>query len=217
MGKGVIWDLPLRLFHWLLMLAVIGAIASAKLGSTFWHEKAGLSVAALIVFRIIWGFVGSHHARFSNFLTSPLKVFAYIKSRINGDRSHYPGHMPTGAWATVAILLIIGAMATLGMMSTDDVLYYGPLASLVGDFSSTATSLHHMGERAVFAIIGLHVAALVIYFVALKINLLPAMVFGGEDKSVSPISTTRQIAGLVLMATLLLTAHGAAYGLALII
>ena len=73
---GVIWDLPLRLFHWGLVLAVLGAVISSKNGMMFWHEKMGLTVLGLLGFRIIWGFVGSHHARFSNFLVSPSKVVA---------------------------------------------------------------------------------------------------------------------------------------------
>ena len=203
----IIWDLPLRVFHWLLMFAVIAAIASAKAGNLFVHEKAGISVLSLILFRVIWGFIGSHHARFANFLATPKAVFAYIKKRWAGDRKHYPGHAPTGAWATLAILLVLGGMGSFGLMAQNDILYRAPLADFVGEFSKTATNFHHIGERVVIAVIALHIIALLVYRYGLKIKLLPAMLHGGKDEAAPPISKTKQIFGLVLLATILIIAH----------
>jgi len=196
---GVIWDLPLRLFHWMLVIAVIGAIASAKAENMFLHEKFGLTVAGLVLFRVIWGFIGSHHARFSRFLVPPVTVMAYMRGRLAGDRQHHPGHAPMGAYATVLILLVLAGMASLGMMSNDDVLFEGPLASYVGGFSDTASTLHHRGEIFLFAMIALHVAAILIYRYALGIRLLPAMIKGGADPGIAPVSSRRQLAGIILL------------------
>lgn len=209
--QAPVWDLPLRVFHWGLMLSVFGAIASGKNGELYWHEKCGLTVLGLVVFRIIWGFVGSHHARFQHFVRAPKAVIAYIKSRRAGDRSHQPGHAPTGAYATLAILGILLAMASLGTMSHDDILYEGPLAAYVGGFSDTAKSLHHIGEKFVFLIIALHLLALLVYRFKLKIKLLPAMVKGGTSKGITPISRRHQAAGFLLMAVAVGLAHSLSF------
>lgn len=206
-AQAVIWDLPLRVFHWLLVAAVIASIASAKLGNTFVHEKAGITVAALVVFRLIWGFAGSHHARFARFLVGPGRVIGYLKARRDGDRQAHPGHAPTGGWATLVILLVFGAMASLGLMAHDDVLYEGPLAGWAGSFSTTATRLHHLGEKIVFAVIALHLLAMLAYGFLLKINLVPAMIHGGSDPARPPISWQHQLAGMVLLAGILAIAH----------
>ncbi len=203
----VIWDLPLRLFHWALLVSVVGAIGSGKNGFMFWHEKFGLTIIGLVVFRIIWGFVGSHHARFANFMVGPKKVVSYIALRRRGDRSHIPGHAPTGAYATILILAVLLVMAALGTMSNDDILYEGPLAAYVGAFTHDARSYHHLMEKAVFFVIALHVIALVVYRLALKINLIPAMVHGGKDLNVMPISRGRQWAGLMLLVLAVLAAQ----------
>ncbi|XDZ64785.1 cytochrome b/b6 domain-containing protein [Alphaproteobacteria bacterium LSUCC0684] len=205
--EGVVWDLPLRVFHWLLMASVIGSIVSAKIENMFLHEKFGLTVAGLVMFRIVWGIAGSHHARFSRFMVPPSAVISYIRARIAGARDHRPGHAPTGAYATVVILLVLAAMAGLGMMSNDDVLYEGPLAAYVGDFTNMASTLHHRAEVVVFALIILHLAAILIYRVVFGIRLVPAMISGGTDPQARPVSRRHQIAGLVLMAALIGAMH----------
>ena len=199
-AAAVIWDIPLRLFHWALLAATIAAFVTSKLGIMFWHEKAGLTILGLVSFRIIWGFVGSHHARFSNFMVKPGAVIRYVKSRLGGDRLAYPGHAPTGAYATLLILAIFGVMALLGTMANDDILYEGPLAAFVGDFTNDARQYHHLMERAVIAVVALHLLAIIVYRVALKINLITAMVNGGRDKTITPPTTGHQMLGLVIMA-----------------
>lgn len=213
----VVWDLPLRLFHWLLVLSVIAAVGSVKTGNMFVHEKAGITVAGLVVFRLVWGLVGSRHARFSRFVRGPLAVAAYIRKRLGGDRAYHPGHAPTGGWATVLMLAVLAGMASLGLMANDDVLYQGPLASWAGDFSGTATTLHHIGERFVIAVVVLHLLALLAYRVLLGINLLPPMIHGGEDNgpdggSDSGTSTAYQVSGVVLLAAILAVGHGLGMG-----
>ena len=204
---GVIWDLPLRLFHWLLVFAVIGAIASAKNGVMFWHEKMGLTVLGLMGFRIIWGFIGSHHARFSNFLVSPAQVLIYLKSRWQGNRDIHPGHAPTGAYATLVLIAVLSLMASLGTMANDDILYEGPLAAYVGSFSGEARQYHYIVEKFVYAVIALHLIAMIVYRRILKINLVPAMIHGGEDRSLPKISTRKQIGGIILLVVMISAAQ----------
>ena len=196
---GIVWDLPLRVFHWTLVATTIGAIISSKLGVMFWHEKMGLTILGLVGFRVIWGFVGSYHARFKHFMVGPKAVLRYVNLRRDGDKTYHPGHAPTGAYATVLILLVFGVMAILGTMSNNDILYEGPLAAYVGDFTHDASDYHHIMERAVFLMIFLHLLAMIIYRIALKINLIPPMVHGGRDATVSPPSLKRQVIGIFVL------------------
>lgn len=205
--KAPIWDLPLRVFHWGLLVSVAGSMASGINGDMFWHEKLGLNVLGLLVFRIIWGFVGSHHARFHNFIRAPKAVIAYIKSIGAGDRTHQPGHSPTGGYATMVILGVMLVMSVTGAMSRDDIFYDGPLVPYVGGFADDATTLHRLGEKFVFLTIALHLLALLFYRFMLKIKLVPAMVNGGTSKGITPISRRHQAAGFLLMVIAVGLAH----------
>ena len=197
-----IWDFPLRLFHWLLMLAIIGAIASGKAENWFVHEKMGLAVLGLIGFRLIWGMIGGHHARFLSFPLRMSSLKAYLRERWSGHRHHRPGHAPTGAWATLLMLAVFGAIAVSGTMSNNDILFEGPLAAWVGNNSDTATEVHEILQWVVFGVIGLHLLAIILYRIWLKINLTPAMITGGVDKQALPISRTKQVFGVVLLLTM---------------
>jgi cytochrome b len=206
-GHGLIWDLPLRVFHWGLVISVIGAVASVKNGLMFWHEKMGLTVLGLLGFRIIWGFVGSHHARFVNFMVGPARLFEYLKLRFSGGRDHSPGHAPTGAYATLALIAVLAVMASLGTMSNDDILYEGPLAAYVGDFTNKATGYHHLMEEAVFLVIILHLLAMIIYRYVLKISLVPAMVHGGRDDGHPRPGPALQAGGIILLLVMVAAAQ----------
>jgi len=201
-----VWDLPLRVFHWMLALSVFAAIGTAKNGAMYWHEKAGLTILGLLVFRLIWGVIGGHHARFQHFMTSPQRAIEYLREglREKGERPHQPGHAPTGAYATIAIIAVLSMMVGFGLMANDDVLYEGPLAAFVGaSFSDTARFWHHNLEKAVFLLIALHLLAIAIYRFRFQVRLIPAMVHGGEDQSIPAISKSRQIFGLILLALLI--------------
>ncbi len=210
-ADGIIWDLPIRLFHWLLALAVVASFVSIEFENMFVHEKAGLTIIGLLAFRLVWGIVGSRHARFANFLVRPQKVIDYIWRRLEGDRKFHPGHAPTGGYATMAILLAMMVMAGLGLMSKGDVLYQAPLAEWAGSFSKTATSWHHRGEDLIFAIVILHVAAIGFYWFVLKQKLIPPMVTGGHDPKTVSTGRIRQIVGVVLLVGFVLTAHVLGY------
>ena len=208
---GMIWDLPLRLFHWLLAVAVIVSIGSVKNENMFVHEKSGLTILGLLAFRLVWGLVGSHHARFVHFVRSPGEVIAYISRRFAGNRDHHAGHAPSGGYATVAILLVLSVMASLGLMSNDDVLYEAPLAAWAGEFTQTASFWHRRIEVLIFAIIVLHLAAIAAYRFLLGQNLIPAMIHGGRDSNTAPVSWRLQVSGVVLLSGFVLLAQFLGY------
>ena len=205
-SEPVIWDLPLRVFHWLLVLCVVTSVTSAKLGLTAFHEKSGLAVMALILFRIVWGFSGSQTARFSSFLKSPLCVWYSLQKLMLKQTDDLSGHSALGGYATIVLLTICIVMAVSGSFSTDDILYEGPFAHFAPDYIKLASSVHHMTENALFAVIILHLLALFAYFWRLKKNLVPAMITGSRPKAVGPsgaIPLSQTVFGLLLMAALI--------------
>ena len=208
----VVWDLPLRLFHWSLMICVIGAVASGKMDNMDLHERFGLAIIGLIIFRIIWGFMGSQTARFSHFVKGPKAFFAGLKALKDKQADSRAGHSAVGGYATLALLAITLMMALTGSFSTDDILYDGPFYHLMPQWAKQAGTLHHFGEKLIFLIVILHLSALAYYYFAVKKNLIPAMVTGKSDKATGTggaISRGKTILGLFLIAACVAIAQSA--------
>lgn len=179
-----IWDLPVRLFHLLLVLLVIALFVTGKLGGNWleWHKRAGFSVLGLVTFRIIWGFAGSHHARFANFVRGPKTMLAYLKSLANKEAPHYAGHNPLGAISVLAMLTLLLVQAILGLFSNDDVMLEGPYAVMVSKaLSDQLTGLHKLNGDFILVLIGLHLVAIAFAYFYKKENLIVPM-FTGDKK-----------------------------------
>ena len=179
-----LWDLPTRLFHWLLVLAVAAAITSGQLGGNLivWHGRIGLLIVGLIVFRLIWGALGSTYALFAHFFPTPARIKAYLRGEWR-----QPGHNPLGALSVFAVLALVAFQAISGLFANDDIAFNGPLYDLVGrDLSNRLSGLHHLASNALYALIGLHLAAIAFYMRVKKKNLVKPMITGwregeGED------------------------------------
>jgi len=205
-AKAIIWDLPLRVFHWALVICVVVSVVSAKLGATAVHERSGLTVMGLILFRVIWGGIGSQTARFTTFVKSPAAVLASARHLVIGQTDNQSGHSALGGYATLLLLMVCLVMAVTGSFSTDDILYDGPFAHLAPDYVNTASRIHHLTEKILFAVIAMHVLALFIYFWRLKKNLVPAMITGRRANAIGPsgrLSSSRTVLGLALMLCLI--------------
>ena len=122
-----VWDLPLRIFHWALVIAVIGAVGSAKVDIMWLHERFGLTVMGLVAFRIFWGFLGGYYARFSQFMTSPRNAFAGILKLLKPQSQPSVGHSAAAGYAVIGLLGVAAYQALTGSVSNDDVLFDGPL------------------------------------------------------------------------------------------
>jgi cytochrome b len=171
-----LWDWPIRIFHWTLVLAVSGAVVSANLGGEWmvWHGRAGLLVLGLLVFRLIWGLFGSSHARFARFFPTPARLLAYWRGQWQDV-----GHNPMSGVAIMLMLLLLGWQAGTGLFSTDDIDFYGPLFALVDErLAKWLTGWHHRTGDWLLGIIGLHVAAILYYRIVKKDNLLGPMLTG---------------------------------------
>jgi len=176
-----VWDWPVRLFHWSIVILLVVAVVTVKIGGNAmeWHMRAGMAVLALVVFRILWGFLGSRHARFASFLRGPGAVVAYVRSILKPPHDLHVGHNPVGGWSVIAMLLVLLAQAGSGLFSNDDIATDGPLARLVSkDTSDAVTSFHRLNVWALAALVAAHVGAVGFHLVALKENLVHAMLTG---------------------------------------
>lgn len=174
-----VWDLPTRVFHWLLALLVGGAWLSVELGYMEIHGLVGQAILTLVVYRLIWGVVGSETAQFWNFIRGPKAVLGYARGLLSGRNSEPVGHNPLGACMIVGLLLLLATQAVLGLMSNDDVLFEGPLFNLVGkEWSDTITGIHHLLYNAILLAVIAHVCAAFYYLIVKKENLIGAMITG---------------------------------------
>ncbi|MGO1658972.1 MAG: cytochrome b/b6 domain-containing protein [Marinobacter sp.] len=176
-----LWDLPTRLFHWLLVIAITGSIVSVNLGGTWmlWHERFGLTVVGLLSFRLVWGVVGSTHARFHKFVPGPNSVMSYLKGEWQGL-----GHNPLGALSVIAMLALLGFQAITGLFATDAIAFNGPLYRAVSSsWNDTITSWHKLTEWFVYGLIGLHIASVLFYALVKKESLITPMITGRKTVS----------------------------------
>ncbi|MDP3251176.1 MAG: cytochrome b/b6 domain-containing protein [Hydrogenophaga sp.] len=205
-----IWDLPTRVFHWLLTICVIGLVITGSVGGNWmnWHLRLGYAVLTLLLFRLVWGFVGGHWSRFGSFLYAPTSVVAYLRGRALPE--HEAGHTPLGALSVLALLLILAAQVGTGLISDDEIAVSGPLARFVsGDTVSLASGYHtEVGKFIVMALVVLHVLAILFYKVVKKQSLVRPMVVGDKQLA-TPVRPARDSAGKRMMALAILIVCGA--------
>jgi cytochrome b len=179
MKRILIWDLPTRLFHWALVICVAGAFVSVQIGGNamVWHGRFGLGVLGLLVFRIVWGFVGSTYARFTQFVRGPSAIKAYLRGDWKGE-----GHNPLGALSVLGLLGILSLLVATGLFANDDIAFEGPLYSLVGkDLSDRIVGIHRLIEPVIILLVIAHLGAIMFYAHVKKDNLVKPMVRGWKE------------------------------------
>jgi cytochrome b len=176
MKRQRVWDLPTRLFHWLLVAGIAAAVITGELGGNLidWHGRAGLFVLGLVTFRLVWGFVGSSTARFASFVRGPAAIKAYLRGEWRGI-----GHNPLGALAVLGLLLLTAAQVGTGLFANDDIAFQGPLADLVSkEWSDQSRALHALVFNGLAGLVLLHVAAIIFYVRVKRQDLLKPMLTG---------------------------------------
>jgi cytochrome b len=174
-----IWDMPTRLFHWVLVVLIFAAWLSAWRDWMQVHVVCGLTVLTLLVYRLIWGFVGSDTARFSHFLKSPMAALRHLLHLLRREPDHEVGHNAAGGWMVIVLLVLLCIQVGTGLCSNDDILVEGPLAEFVGkDRSDWLTHIHHVNFTLIEIAISLHVLAIITYRVLKGQNLLLPMITG---------------------------------------
>jgi cytochrome b len=183
-----VWDLPTRLFHWLLVLCIVGLIVTGKIGggAMVWHMRLGLCVMGLLLFRLMWGLVGGRWSRFASFIYMPGTVLRFLRKESRPDEHHEVGHNPLGSLSVLAMLAVLIVQVCTGLVADDEIANVGPLNRFVSTANGLlATGWHKTwGQWAIFALIGTHIAAIVAYLVVKKTNLIRPMVVG--DKQLPP-------------------------------
>lgn len=211
MRKVKVWDLPLRIFHWLLLIAVAAAFITiwAKSDRNL-HMLSGYAVLTLLVFRIIWGFIGGHHSRFLNFVRGPAGVFAYIgKLRSGKHDSSQTGHNALGALSVIALLLSMLFQTVSGLFNFDDELNEGPLRKLISEsLADKLHDAHEVNQWILLGLIGLHLAAILFYRFVKKDNLVTPMITGNKEIPADAVTDDASGGNLLLGAVVLAVSAG---------
>ena len=202
----LVWDLPVRITHWVLVVSVAGAWITHYAGTEWfpWHRRLGYVTLVLVVFRIAWGFIGTRHARFSNFLRGPGAVIDHVRNR---RRVPGAGHNPLGALSVVAMLALLLVQAATGLFSNDEIASAGPFYGWIShEASNRVAGVHEANSNLLLAMIVLHLLAVAWYAFKLRQPLVRAMLTGRKDEQDVPageaISGSRTVLAAVIIAAL---------------
>ncbi len=202
-----LWDLPTRLFHWLLVIAVAAAVISGQIGGNLIdrHAQIGLFIIGLVTFRIVWGVLGSTYAQFAQFFPTPGRVRAFLRGEWQ-----QAGHNPLGAFSVFGLILVLTVQTVTGLFANDDIAFFGPLYALVAEsLSNRLTGLHHLIANVLIALVVLHVAAIVFYVKVKKDNLVKPMVTGWKEGEPAKSASGGGVLALIVALSI---AAGAVYG-----
>jgi cytochrome b len=180
----LVWDWPVRVFHWGLVVSILGAFITNRLGVSYfaYHALFGYSVIVLVVFRVLWGFVGPRHARFSAFVKGPLAVLRYLHASGRGWATRHAGHNPLGALMVLLLLALLAAQAGFGLFANDEILEAGPFAGIVSKaVSLDLTSLHRKLFYLIAGAAAVHIGAVLWHWGAKGENLIAAMITGKKS------------------------------------
>ncbi len=208
MQAKLVWDLPVRLFHWLLVLLFAASWLTAELGLIDLHFYAGYGIATLILFRLAWGFAGPRYARFTSFVAGPRRVLRYLRNWFAGTTTAPAGHTPPGGWIILLLLALLSAQVATGMVNSHDGADAGPwywaASRALRDFGST---WHGRFFDLLLLFAAVHIVAVLLYRWRPGIDLVGPMFSGRKRTAEAAIPGSR----LPLAAVLLLAAAGAVW------
>jgi cytochrome b len=176
-----VWDLPTRLFHWLLLFCVVVSFVTGNIGGNAmrYHMLSGYCILALLIFRLIWGFAGSRTSRFAAFVKGPASVLSYMAAVFKENAPRSLGHNPLGGWSVVAMLADLLVQVGTGLFASDDILTEGPLYGWVGrDTANFLTGIHLANRFVLIALIAVHIFAVMFYLFVKRENLIRPMITG---------------------------------------
>lgn len=206
-----LWDLPVRVVHWSFVALLPALWWTAEKGDLDTHLKLGTAMLVLVVFRILWGLLGSSTARFASFVRGPLTVARYLRGLFGKEGEPIVGHNPLGAISVVALLLLLAAQVGFGLVAQDtDGLYSGPLNYLVDyDTAEAARGWHELGFNVILGAVAIHVLAIIFYLLVKRDNLVGPMITG--RKRYAGVVTAPVMAPLWRLALCLALALGAGW------
>lgn len=203
-----VWDLPTRIFHWTLVILVAFSWWSGENERFEWHFWSGYAILTLLIFRIIWGFVGSSTARFTGFVRGPMAGIAHMRELLGRHELRDVGHNAIGGWMVVALILALLGQAVTGLFADDTILTMGPLGELVSSGTRDwLTDIHEVLINIILVMIGLHVLAVLAYLALRKINLVKPMITGRKALPADLAAQPPKIANsLLALAVLIVSA-----------
>jgi cytochrome b len=201
MEPKLVWDLPVRLFHWLLVLLFAASWLTAEFGLMDWHFRSGYAIAALLIFRLAWGLAGPRYARFASFMTGPRRVLQYLRDWLRGQPPHHPGHTPPGGWMVLALVFLLAAQVATGMLNSHDGLDTGPWYWAA---SRQLRELAHTWHARLFdlllVLVAVHVLAVLAYRLHPGIDLVGPMITGRKAITQAAIPGSRVPLAVLLLA-----------------
>ncbi|MFO1025178.1 MAG: cytochrome b/b6 domain-containing protein [Acetobacteraceae bacterium] len=202
-----VWDLPTRLFHWVLVVLIAAAWATNHYNKMEWHVWIGYSILTLLIFRIIWGLIGSDTARFTRFLRSPVAALRHLSHLTRREADTEVGHNAAGGWMVLLMLALIAVQTGTGLFANDDISIEGPLMHLVDkEQSDWLTRIHGWNFDLIQIVIVLHVIAVAAYMLLKRQNLVRPMVTGVKQMPPGIIAPT--LRSPLLAAAVLVVAAG---------
>ena len=176
-----VWDLPTRLFHWLIVIFVIISFATGMVGGNWmsYHLKSGYIILVLLLFRLSWGFLGGRYSRFISFIRGPIAVMRYAITLLREDTPKHLGHNPMGGWSVMAMLAALLLQVSTGLFANDDIATQGPLYGWVSKATSDwLTEIHLFNKGVILFLITLHLSAVLFYLLIKHDNLIVSMITG---------------------------------------
>ena len=199
--RRLVWDLPVRAFHWALVALAATAWASAEAGWMQVHFYVGYAIAALLLFRLAWGLVGPRYARFSNFVTGPRAVYDYLRGWLDGTAREPAGHTPAGGWMILALLGLLALQVASGMLNSHDGLDTGPWYWAASEgLRELAEETHETVFDVLLVAAAAHIVAVLLYLVRPGVNLVAAMFSGRKATREPAIPGSRLPLALLLLA-----------------
>jgi cytochrome b len=203
--KRLVWDLPLRLFHWLFAISIFASWYTAEVDEMEIHFWLGYFMIGLVLFRLVWGFIGPRHARFSSFLKRPPAIWLYLKSIGGREHPQSIGHNPLGGRMVIARLILVAAQTATALFATDDIIWAGPYNPAVsGETAEGLTAFHHYNFNVILGAIVLHLVAVAFYAFAKRHYLVPPMLHGRKLATIVPeheaIASSQVLKALVVAA-----------------
>jgi len=203
-----VWDLPTRLFHWTLAVTIVGSVVTGQIGDDLlaWHFRCGYLIFGLLLFRIVWGFVGGRWSRFTSFIYGPGALLRYLRGQSRPNEHADVGHNPLGAFSVFALIGFLMLQVATGLVADDEIANTGPLNRFVGGATASSATAWHKdyGKWILVALVTLHIAAILFYLLRQRKNLVRPMLTGDKPLSANTPaavdSTASRLFALLLVA-----------------
>lgn len=214
--ERLVWDLPLRVFHWLLAASLVASYVTARIGYDVrqYHMWLGYWMIGLLTFRLAWGFLGTRHSRFGSFLPRPAQVAAHLRETLTGAEKPTAGHNPVGSLMVFAVLILLAMQALSGLFMDDDIYYAGPYANAVSEqLRDVMAFLHHNVINVILALAAIHILAVCYFSLYRKQRLIRAMFTGRKSSDVVPAEEAIRDSRLWVAAVIAIAVFGAIFWL----